>query len=161
MKSLVVYIEELVNEKFEGTDCFLVDIAWNKMTTKIEVFVDSDRGISIGECAQLSRYLEKHLEEKKLVGEKYTLEVSSPGIDRPLKLRRQYNKAVNRPVIVQLTDGTKKEGLLLSVDEAFITIQEQLSKKDIKKRKKEKLPIHIALDIPFEDIKQTMEKIVF
>ena len=93
-------IEKLLSEVLEQrfreedlNDCFLVDVV-EKKNDRIEVYIESDATLTIDTCKKVSRYLEKQIEEHKWLGEKYTLDVSSPGVDNPLKLVRQYKKNV-------------------------------------------------------------------
>ena len=91
-------IEALLVEKFNDPDfddCFVVDIIISK-GNRIGVFVDCDSGMTFRKCQMLSRYLEGFIDEEKWFGEKYVLEVSSPGIDRPLKFARQYRNNIGR-----------------------------------------------------------------
>ena len=112
---VTIGIEELLLQKFEHpafSDCFIVEIKLAN-PNRLEVFVDSDTGISLEKCQKISRYLEQHLEEKKWLSENYTLEVSSPGINRPLKFVRQYKKNIGRTLDITLSDNTIKKGVLL------------------------------------------------
>ncbi|RYE27220.1 MAG: ribosome assembly cofactor RimP, partial [Sphingobacteriaceae bacterium] len=59
----------------------------------------------------------------------YNLEVSSPGIDYPLKSLRQYQKNIGRNLLLKLADGSQKEGILISADEEGITIEEKIAVK--------------------------------
>lgn len=152
-------IASLLDEKFqeEGfTDCFLIEVKLHA-GNKLEVFIDSDTGITFEKCQKISRYLEPHLDEERWLGDDYVLEVSSPGISRPLKLRRQYPRNIGRQVEVSLRDGSKKEGLLLAVNDEGITIEEKMRVKEGKRRK----TLVIQTKIPFEDIKKTVVKISF
>ena len=79
-------IESLLQDKFkeEGfTDCFLLEVKLHA-NRKLDVFIDSDTGITFGKCQTISRYLEQYLDEEGWLGESYVLEVSSPGVGRPL-----------------------------------------------------------------------------
>src|ERR1700744_1086359 len=92
---------------------FLVDIRI-KPTNNVKVFLDGDQGISIEKCVQFNRALYKKLEGSGLFpGDDFSLEVSSPGLDEPLKLLRQYKKNVGRQVEITLQDGSRKKGRLL------------------------------------------------
>ena len=144
-------IRELVDGKFEGTDRFLVDVKVSA-DGKIVVFLDADSGINANICREVSRYLESFIEDEGLAGERYVLEVSSPGLDQPLKLHRQYRKNIGRSVEVLLTDGKKKEGELLAVNNDQIIINEILKRKPTKKAEAE---------IPFEQIKSTKVQVTF
>ena len=85
-------IVELLGAKFEEEefrDCFLVETKFHG-NNKLEVFIDCDNGLTFEKCQKISRYLESFIDEKQWLGEKYVLDVSSPGIGRPLILKRQY-----------------------------------------------------------------------
>ena len=85
---------------------FLVEVRI-KPTNNIRVAVDADAGLSIQHCVGYNRALYKRLEESGLFpADDFSLEVTSPGLDEPLKMHRQYLKNLGRPVEVMLTDGT-------------------------------------------------------
>jgi ribosome maturation factor RimP len=118
----------------------------------IKVFVDGDEGVTIEKCIVLNRGIYKKLEESGMfAGGDFSLEVSSPGLDEPLKLFRQYQKNLGRNVDVVLTDGTKREGKLVSVEEREIVVEET-------KGKKKEVARHTIL---FENIKTTKIQVVF
>ncbi len=153
-------IEALLEEKFkeeEFQDCFLVEIKLADGRNKLEVFVDSDTGIDYTKCRKLSRYLETYIDEGKWMGEKYILEVSSPGITRPLKFLRQYKKNIGRKVEVKLKEGGKEEGVLKEVNETEIVLEQKVRIKEGKK----KINKVLATPIFFENIKETKVKISF
>jgi len=83
----------------------------------------------------------------------YSLEVSSPGVDEPLKLHRQYTKNIGRDVEVVFVDGTKKEGKLLEVAEADILLEHTSGKG--------KKAVTQQVLIPFQQIKSTTVQIKF
>ncbi len=112
----------------QSEDVFLVEM---KITpgNQITVLLDADKGITIEKCTAINRALYKYIEESGLFADgNFSLEVSSPGIDKPLKLHRQYLKNVGRKVAVELNDGTKLEGTLTNVTEQEITIEEKEGK---------------------------------
>lgn len=121
-------------------DCYVVDISVGPHD-RFTVYIDSDSHFSLGRCKTVSRYLERLIEENNWAGEKYVLEVSSPGLDRPLKLKRQYNKNLGRRLVIQTNEGEKFEGLLTAVDDDVITvkiddkIEKQLNFNEIDKAK--------------------------
>lgn len=154
------HITTLLNEKFKEEDfqdCFLVDLNFNQGNKKVEVFVDSDSGISFQTCQKLSRYLEGHIDEKGWLGEKYVLEVSSPGIGRPLKFQRQYPKNIGRKVEVKTTEGEKHTGTLVSVTEDAITLEDKVRIKEGKRKK----TVLQKQEISFDQISETKVKISF
>jgi len=156
--SIKEQITGLLDKKFEEeefSDCFLVEIVHNN--TKLEVFVDSDSGITFTTCRKLSRYLEQFIDENGWLGEKYILEVSSPGITRPLVFKRQYAKNIGRKMEIKLKEGTKQKGKLVEVTEEQICLEEKVRVKEGKK-KVNKVLKH---EIPFENIEKAIIKISF
>ena len=132
---------------------FLVDIKI-KPTNNVKVFIDGDQGISIEKCVQFNRALYKKLEDRALFPNgDFSLEVSSPGLDEPLKLHRQYRKNVGRQVELILQDGSKVDGRLLDVSEDGIIVEETRGK-----NKKKEIVNHTFL---FENIKTTKIQVVF
>src|SRR5687768_13358573 len=102
---------------------FLVEIRI-KPTNNIKVFVDADEGINLSVLIQYNRKLYKLIEESTLYPDgDFSLEVSSPGLDEPLKIHRQYQKNIGRFVDVLLTDGNKKEGKLIEATQDGIIIE--------------------------------------
>lgn len=129
MKDIEKRVEQLVQEKIAGQpDLFIVDIRMHP-NGKLVVLLDGDNGVTIQDCAAVSRHVGFHLEEENLISDAYTIEVSSPGIDAPLKSDRQYRKNIDRTVRVTLTDGSKKEGRLLETTADAIQIEEQIKVK--------------------------------
>jgi ribosome maturation factor RimP len=121
-------IEEFVKSLIEKPgNLFLVEIK-SAPGNKITVLLDGDQGITIDDCTRVSKALYKFIEETGLLGDKFSLEVSSPGVDKPLKLLRQYNKNIGRKVEVVLQDGTRQEGILAGVTETEITLEEKTGK---------------------------------
>jgi ribosome maturation factor RimP len=95
----------------------------------IKVFLDADDGITIEKCSFINKALYKYIEEKELFpGGNFSLEVSSPGLDEPLKSLRQYKKNIGRKVEVVTLDGAKTEGKLVNVNDHEITIEERIGK---------------------------------
>lgn len=104
----------------EYSDCFLIDL---KVSTKgqIAVYLDADEGVTLQRCKEISRMLEHKIDAAGLFDGKYSLEVSSPGIDRPLVLQRQYPKHKGRMLTLTLADGSRMEGVLTDVsDDALV-----------------------------------------
>jgi ribosome maturation factor RimP len=95
----------------------------------VKVFLDADDGIIIEKCTSLNKALYKYIEETGLFQDgNFSLEVSSPGVDEPLKLHRQYKKNTGRKVEVLLNDGNKIEGILLNAGDDGIIIEEKTGK---------------------------------
>lgn len=152
-------IETLLASKFEEedfNDCFLVDLSIGA-NNKVVVFIDSDSSFTFARCQKISRYLESFIDKEGWLGEKYTLQVSSPGTSRPLKFLRQYKKNIGRIVTVTLHDGTETKGTLTSAEEESIVIEYEVK---IKEGKKKRIEI-IQADFQLKDIKKTIVKVKF
>jgi len=136
-----------------NADYFLVDLKM-KPGNNIRVVLDADSGVSIDKCVEYNRFLYKRIEEAGLfpAGD-FSLEVSSPGTEEPLKLHRQYLKNRGRKVEVTLQDGTKKEGKLVEVTGDGIILEETRGIK-----KKTEVVMHSLL---FDNIKSTKIQVVF
>jgi ribosome maturation factor RimP len=142
-------IAELVSE---DPDYFIVEVSV-KPTNNIKVFVDADHGATIDRLTKLNKALYKWLEENLFPNGDFSIEVSSPGLEEPLKLHRQYVKNIGRPVEVLLHDSIKKEGKLVNVSDTEIVIEEEKGK-----GKKKEFVQHIILKA---DIKSTKIQIKF
>jgi ribosome maturation factor RimP len=118
------------------------------------MYIDGDQGVSIERLVQFNRRLYKQLEEENWYPDgDFSLEVSSPGLDEPLKLNRQYQKNIGRFVEVVDKEGGKKEGKLISTDENGVVIEEV-------KGKGKKLQT-LQHTISFDNIKTTKIQIKF
>ena len=147
----VTFVSQKIEELCADSALFLIDVKVQP-TNNIKVYMDGDQGINIEACTKLNRSLYKAIEEEGLFPEgDFSLEVSSPGVDEPLKQLRQYHKNVGRSVEVTKNDQTKELGILKAVNEEAITLEKTLGKK------KEIL----LSEIPFSDIKKTIVQITF
>jgi ribosome maturation factor RimP len=108
----------------EYPDLFLVElrITGDQRSQRVQIFVDGDEGVDIDACASISRRLGAQLEEHEIFEDKYILEVSSPGLDMPLVLMRQYEKNVGRNLKIKLADGSVLKGKLVEVSAEQIKI---------------------------------------
>jgi len=132
---------------------FLVEVRI-KPTNNVKVFVDADEGVSIAALVNYNRKLYHMLEESPLFPDgDFSLEVSSPGLDEPLKMHRQYKKNIGRYVDILFLDATKKEGKLIEATEDGIVIEYETGKGKTKETKQE--------SILFDHIKSTKIQIKF
>ena len=122
-------LEQAVDRCVEDQAAHLIDLVVHgeKGNRILQVFVDTEAGVTVDQCTAISRTLSETISRTKLVPGTYRLEVSSPGADRPLKYSWQYRKHLGRPFRVkrQTTDGTSSvEGTLSSADETEITLEQ-------------------------------------
>jgi len=158
-------IGEWLKPLLEEMGLFLVDVK-TAGKAKVEVFADGDTGITISQCADISRFLEKHLDGSGLVSDHYTLDVSSPGMDNPLKVPRQYTKRIGRILHIIKTDGTEVEAELIAADEEKIKLRE-LNKPERKKKKGaavspsalERAGVRPEFELKYTDIKKAIIQI--
>lgn len=128
-------VETILNEEIlsQEKDLFLVEVTHkgNSGNSKLLILIDGDAGLGIDSCARVSRQLGAQLEELDIIPGKFTLEVSSPGIDQPLKLKRQYVKNIGRSLKVELNDGETKEGVLITVQDEQFELEEMKMKEKV------------------------------
>ncbi len=141
-------IESLIIETFP--DVFVVDINLTRgKYAVLSIKVDTDAGITLEKCMDVSRSVGRMLDEQDLMQSAYRLEVSSPGIGKPFKVRRQFPANIGRHVSVQTNDGQTFKGKLMEVTETNILL-EPVSVSNKKKKKQasesEQSPHHIAFD---------------
>ncbi len=152
---LLGYLHELL----EGSDCFLVDCKL-KPGHNYKFFVDSDTGFTLEKAVRYNRQLRKKVEESGLYPEgEFSIEISSPGVDTPLRLLRQYQKNIGRLLEVEMTDEeqTIHTGRLTACDEEKISLAvEPKRQKGVKKTGEVSL-----IEIPFQHIKQSIVQIEF
>ena len=148
---IITLVSNKVQELVEGSALFLVEVKL-KPTNNIKVFLDGDQGVNIEACTKINRALYKMIEEAALYPEgDVSLEVSSPGIDEPLRFHRQYLKNIGRTVALTHTDGTVHIGVLKAVSEQEVVLEQQLPKgKEL-----------VEKTIPFDQISKTVVQIVF
>lgn len=151
-------IEQLLEPLLENDKFFVVDIkvSLSKLNSKVTILLDSDEGIKIDECRAISRQLGEELDA--IMPEKYTLEVSSPGVDVLLKSERMYRKNIGRSLKVTLKDGSEITGQLEVVDSQSITIIKDKKKKPQRTLKNVEIT---PVSLPFENIKESQVIISF
>ena len=141
-------IRALLNDLFASgalADCYVIDVEQHG-SQSLTIYIDSDSGVTFDKCTQVSRYLEKHLEEEGMVSGDYVLDVSSPGVDRPLVLWRQYPKHKGRVLLVTLKDGNVVEGKLTEVNMDSLLFETEKTQ---------------TVEIPFSDIDKSIVQIRF
>lgn len=150
----IVQIEQLIQQILEETPEYFCVSTKIKPTNNIKVFLDGDNGITIEACVKINRKLYHQLEVLGIYPEgEFSLEVSSPGLGEPLKLHRQYVKNVGRFIEIVFTDGSVKEGKLLSVTENNLMLEHS-------EGKGKKLVVQ-QVEVPFSSIKTTTVQIKF
>lgn len=140
-------VRQAIDQKIAGTDLFLVEV--KASPSKIIVLIDKPAGITISECTALSRHLHEVLDNSGIF-EKHELEVSSPGMEEPMKVLNQYQKRIGREVRVLTTTGIVKNGILKAASTEGVELEERIERKIDKKKTIETN----HLQIPFTQIKE-------
>jgi ribosome maturation factor RimP len=149
-------VEEIKNCALDHlpNDQFIVDVTVSagKGPKKIKVTIDGDNGVGIDDCALLSRVISTKLEELGLDEQIQNLEVTTPGLDKPLMIIRQYVKNIGRRVKIQWLENTV-EGKLLGATQEAVTLQ-------VEKGKGKKMEVTEVV-IPYTEIKNTFVLVSF
>jgi ribosome maturation factor RimP len=153
-QDLISEIRKIAEAHLKDNSHFIVDVvaSFKGNPGKLLVTVDGDKGIGIDDCAELSRDLSKALDETNLIEGAFMLEVSTPGLDQPLKSKRQYVKNIGRNIRVRQADQVE-EGKLTAVHDDRIEIVQTIGSG---KKKEEK-----TVEIPFDKIDKTIVLVSF
>ncbi len=122
-------VEELATPIIEENNCELVDIEYVKEGPNwyLRVYIDKDQGVTVDDCQRVSENLSDRLDRVDPIVHSYILEVSSPGLDRPLKSKRDFDYFKGRSVDIKLyspIDGKKEyTGTLLGMESGVITVE--------------------------------------
>lgn len=149
------HITRLIESHIAGYDGFLVDLVMAP-GNKILVEIDTPQGVSIGQCADLNRYLNQELDNE---ANEFELTVSSPGLERPFKVRKQYHKSIGQQLKVRTAAGKDLTGILKAVSENDITIFQKLKEAPEGQKKREWVEKDTV--IPFDEIKEAKIIITF
>lgn len=153
-KQVEALIEERINELNRGL--FLVELSISS-TNVITVEIDRSEGsVSVEDCMSISRNIEHNLDREK---QDFELNVSSAGLDRPLRVLAQFQKNLGEQVKVKLLDGHKMEGLLKDVNNEKLVIEN--TRKERLEGKKKKVEITEQHELHFNQIKETKIVISF
>jgi ribosome maturation factor RimP len=143
-------IKNLIEPVLQREGVELVEIIYRHESGRrvLRLLVDKEGGIKLGDCVELNKKISEVLEEADVIPERYVLEIDSPGIDRPFKIKKDYERALGRTVRVTLNEAVmdKKEyiGRLVEVSDERIKID--TGKKG-------------ELEIPFEKIIRARQEI--
>lgn len=122
-------VRGIVEEVIEGRGLYLVEVnlRGRKGSQVVDVYLDSEGELGVDTLAEVSREVGFLLDAEDVLPGRYNLNVSSPGLDRPLVLPRQFRKHLNRPLLVRYRAGEgappqKAEGELARVDDEAIEL---------------------------------------
>lgn len=148
-------VRNLVNEALAlNESLYLIDLSISE-NNKIQVTVDGDNGVPLSECIRINRSVDSNFDREE---EDFSLEVSTPDISHPLKVKRQYIKNINRILKVK-TSEEELEGTLVEVNEDKIVLNWKA--REQKPIGKGKVTVLKTATIDYQDIKEAKVKIVF
>jgi ribosome maturation factor RimP len=148
-------IKDLVDEALAlNESLYLIDFSISE-NNKIQVIVDGDNGVSLSECIRISRNVDSNLDREE---EDFSLEVTTPDIAHPLKIKRQYIKNISRILKVK-TFEEELEGTLVEADENKIVLNWKA--REPKPIGKGKVTVQKTATLAYKDIKEAKVKIVF
>lgn len=121
-------VQSIVDDVLSGSSLYVVEIIVRgvKGSRVVEIYVDSDEGLNVDALAKVNREIGFMLETEDVIEGHYTLNVSSPGIDRPLRLPRQYKKNIGRSLKVKYMEEEKRRnvrGELIETADEFIELK--------------------------------------
>ncbi len=120
-------IAQKIQKIVEQLGYLLIDIQFrgDERNRIIEIFIDGENGILTSDCVDVSRACGNIIEEEDLIESKYRLDVSSPGVDRPLKYALQYKKNIGRKFEIEFENqvNEKFEGKLIAVDNEILKFE--------------------------------------
>nr|MBP6313901.1 ribosome maturation factor [Chitinophagaceae bacterium] len=151
-------IADFIDQILEGSDCFLVEYKV-KPTNNYKIFIDSDSGFTLEKAISINRRIRKQVEEAGLYPEgDYSLEVSSPGVDTPLKLKRQFVKNIGRKLEIELLNEEAKGivGRLVKVGESELVVEEIAGRQN-----KKPVDALVKVTVPLAEIKNALVLIEF
>lgn len=138
-RDIIRRTEEILNEILVDEDIFLVEVDYTKENNiyYLKVYLDTEDGITIDQCSDVSRILSNKLDELDYIEDSYFLEVSSPGLDRPFKTSEDFKRNLNKLIEVNLYAKKNGEklyvGELVNIEDDSITIRiEKEENKEIK-----------------------------
>jgi ribosome maturation factor RimP len=136
-KKIELVVEELVAPILESNGFELVDIEYLKEGPNwyLRVYIDKPNGITVDDCQVVSEYLSDELDRVDPIKNSYILEVSSPGVERPLKKEKDFHTFAGREVDIKLyspMEGAKEHsGVLIGLNDGIVTIETENGKIDI------------------------------
>ena len=145
-------LKEIIKPIIEKKDAEIVDIIYRREGTRqvLRLLVDKEGGIKLSECISINEAVSNALDASDLITERYILEVDSPGIDRPFKAKRDYEKARGRLVRVTLNEA------ILDKKEYIARLEEILDSS---------IRIHTLrkgiIEIPFKNITRARQEVEF
>lgn len=151
---LTEQIRALTERLIEDPSLFVVEVeVVGKKIKTVSITLDGDKGVTIEQCAELSRRLSEAMDEQNLLEDQHQLEVSSPGVEKPLRYLRQYAQHIGRRLEIITTDGQPLTGRLEALNGEILSIA-----KETKVRNKITTE---PFELPFAQVRQALVVVSF
>ena len=124
-------VREIAEVYLRDHDIELIDIVFRREGSSfvLRIAADTADGITVSECTGLNKFLSEVLDREDVIQDRYTLEVSSPGLDRPIKTDRDFERSMGKELELttfEAIDGRKThEGILAGIDKDNVVIERQ------------------------------------
>lgn len=122
---LLPIITPVVTQQF-GIDLIEVELKGSKANMVVRLIVDADGGVKLDTCAGISRVIGDALDTADVIPGRYRLEVSSPGVDRPLRNQRDFQRNLGRAILLRYRDQDdlrEREGIIDQVSESGVLLR--------------------------------------
>lgn len=126
-QQLVIQIKQILLPLLDSQSVELVDIELKGAIGNqvLRIYVDVEGGINLSQCVDLSSKISDILDMKDIMPGKYRLEVSSPGVYRPLKSKSDFQRNISRRITVNFLDGSSTEGFIKKVNDSDIYLENE------------------------------------
>lgn len=140
----------------EGLELVSIDLLGRGRRILLRIAVDREGGVTIGDCERMSRNLEAVLDVEDVIKGSYVLEVSSPGLDRPLIKQKDFEKNIGKLARIVTTDMIESQtffiGRIIDVGKSWIRLKLEMKEKSLKSKPKTKPEFEKDIFIPFDKI---------
>lgn len=126
---LIDRVRDIAENHLKGRDTEIVDIIYRREQPGmvLRIVIDKPGGVAISDCEELNNYLSEALDKEDIIQDRYTLEVSSPGLDRPIKTDRDFERVMGRMLEIttyeRIDDKKTHEGCLIGMDKENVVIE--------------------------------------
>jgi|WetSurMetagenome_2_1015567.scaffolds.fasta_scaffold484773_1 ribosome maturation factor RimP len=129
-------LEQLIVPILDGEGFELVELklARFRKNYRLQIFIDSDNGVTLDACARISNLIGTALDLSEMIDIKYTLEISSPGLDRPLHSEKEFRRRIGREIEIEMMVDNKAQlirGTLTGVENAKLLLSDTDGNREI------------------------------
>ncbi|MDP3790650.1 MAG: ribosome maturation factor RimP [Candidatus Omnitrophota bacterium] len=122
-------VRQVAEHHLDGRDIEVVDVIYRREQPGmvLRILIDKPEGVTIAECEELNNFLSIELDNQDVIQERYVLEISSPGLDRPIKTDRDFERSMGKLLEIttyeRIDDKKAHEGTLMGMDKENIVVE--------------------------------------